>query len=110
MNGDKRCTICEDPNFNPPECYKAKDENGEYIVKHPDCMTKCNMLPNCTSVCTNLLKNTPSYADKTEEDAFMDCCMPQVCAFPFLFRPVKRRRGPDQKVFSGNQKLLVCPR
>jgi hypothetical protein len=97
MNGDKRCTICEDPNFNPPECYKAKDENGEYIVKHPDCMTKCNMLPNCTSVCTNLLKNTPSYADKTEEDAFMDCCMPQVCAFPFPFCPVKRRRAPDQK-------------
>ena len=40
-------------------------------------MTKCNMLPNCTSVCTNLLKNTPSYADRTEEEAFMDCCMPQ---------------------------------
>ena len=78
MNGNKECKICEDPNFNPPECYKAKDEFGKYIVKHPDCMTKCNMLPNCTSVCTNLLKNTPSYADKTEEEAFMDCCVPQV--------------------------------
>ena len=50
-------------------------------------MTKCNMLPNCTSVCTNLLKNTPSYELKTEEDAFMDCCMPQRRQVP----SVKRR-------------------
>ena len=77
QNGNKRCTICEDPNFNPPECYKKKDEYGQEISKHKDCMTKCNMLPNCTSVCTNLVKETPSYADKSEELAFMDCCIPQ---------------------------------
>jgi len=72
-----QCTICEDPEFNPPECYKIKDDFGQYIEKHPDCMTKCNMLPNCTSVCTNLVKASPAYVDKTEEIAFMDCCIPQ---------------------------------
>ncbi|EKX41807.1 hypothetical protein GUITHDRAFT_141788 [Guillardia theta CCMP2712] len=46
-NGNKACTICEDPNFNPPECSTA--------TKFPDCMTVCNMLPNCTSLCTNIL-------------------------------------------------------
>lgn len=76
-NGDKECTICEDPEFNPPECYKIKDEFGQYIEKHPDCMTKCNMLPNCTSVCTNLVTASPAYVDETEEIAFMDCCIPQ---------------------------------
>lgn len=76
-NGNRECTICEDELFNPPECYKIKNAQGEYIEKHPDCMTKCNMLPNCTSVCTNLVKESPAYADKVEEDAFMDCCIPQ---------------------------------
>ena len=32
QNGNKLCTICEDPLFNPPECYKIKDENGEVLI------------------------------------------------------------------------------
>jgi hypothetical protein len=76
-NNNKECTICMDPNFNPPECYKKKDANGKYIEKADDCMTKCNFLPNCTAVCTNLVKRQVLYRDKPEEVAFMDCCMPQ---------------------------------
>jgi hypothetical protein len=56
-----------DPNFNPPECYKKKDANGKYIEKANDCMTKCNFLPNCTAVCTNLVKQQVLYRDKPEE-------------------------------------------
>ena len=58
QNGNKDCKICEDPYFNPPECYKIKDEFGDYILKHDDCMTKCNMLPNCSNLCPNLLLET----------------------------------------------------
>jgi hypothetical protein len=77
QNGNRECTICEDPNFNPPECYKIKNAQGMLIEKNKDCMTKCNMLPNCTRVCTNLVKDTPSYAGVSQEVVYMDCCMPQ---------------------------------
>mmetsp|Transcript_2429 Transcript_2429/g.7497 ORF Transcript_2429/g.7497 Transcript_2429/m.7497 type:complete len:514 (-) Transcript_2429:1306-2847(-) len=64
-NGNKACTICEDPNFNPPECSTA--------TKFPDCMTVCNMLPNCTSLCTNILFGaSPANG---YESAFMSCCI-----------------------------------
>ena len=77
QNGNKDCKICEDPYFNPPECYKIKDEFGDYILKHDDCMTKCNMLPNCSNLCPNLLLETASYAGKSAEVIYMDCCIPQ---------------------------------
>lgn len=72
-NGDRICSLCEDPNFNPPECEQINQE----LPKSPDCMTKCNMLPNCTSVCPSVLLNTASYvaAGNTAQDAYADCCI-----------------------------------
>uniref|UniRef100_A0A6U5BQ19 Uncharacterized protein n=1 Tax=Hemiselmis andersenii TaxID=464988 RepID=A0A6U5BQ19_HEMAN len=70
QNGNKLCDVCADPNFNPPECYLKVDKDSE-------CVTRCNMLPNCTSVCTSVLKASAQYATKTTEQAYMDCCVPQ---------------------------------
>eukprot|EP00291_Cryptomonas_curvata_P023784 CAMPEP_0172156942 /NCGR_PEP_ID=MMETSP1050-20130122/3510_1 /TAXON_ID=233186 /ORGANISM="Cryptomonas curvata, Strain CCAP979/52" /LENGTH=551 /DNA_ID=CAMNT_0012826105 /DNA_START=231 /DNA_END=1887 /DNA_ORIENTATION=+ len=71
-NGNRICTICEDPNFNPPECFD--------VPKYPDCLTRCNRLPNCTTVCQNVLA-TGFFAsepdqDKRKREAFLACCTP----------------------------------
>lgn len=70
QNGNKICHICADITFNPPECFLSG------IDKDPDCITRCNMLPNCTSVCTSVLLSSPQYASETDETAYMDCCVP----------------------------------
>lgn len=60
-NGNKVCEVCADINFNPIECFSSG------VNKDPDCITRCNMLPNCTSVCTAVLLNSPQYASETAE-------------------------------------------
>jgi hypothetical protein len=70
QNNNKECHICADISFNPPECFLSG------IDKDPDCITRCNMLPNCTSVCTSVLLLSPQYASETDETAYMDCCVP----------------------------------
>ena len=73
-NGNRPCTICEDPNFNPPECSD--------IPKYPDCLTRCNMLPNCTTLCQNVLISGSFETDipvddaTRHKDAFLACCTP----------------------------------
>jgi len=70
-NGNYQCQVCEDPDWNPPECYKV-------IAKNPECMTKCNMLPNCTAVCPAVLLATDEAINEglTEQQAYIECCVP----------------------------------
>ena len=72
-NGNRACAICEDPYFNPPEC------TG--VPKYPYCLTRCNRLPNCTTLCQNvLLSEIFDGSDKNQSQrsklAFVSCCTP----------------------------------
>jgi len=73
QNGNRACAICEDPNFNPPECAN--------VPKYGDCLTRCNRLPNCTTLCQNVLIGSDSFESAQNQsirnkDAFVTCCTP----------------------------------
>ena len=60
----------------------------QVMEKNADCMTKCNMLPNCSSVCPAVILATDAAVTEglSAEDAYIECCVPsRVTPLPLLF-------------------------